>query len=115
MDMETYESLLLKWKESTSSKEKMQEWVENVQCVIGKRIYESIKRDFLDIEEENKKRVGSMNCIQPFKNEITVHFKKDIGAELTTVHDFDTFRMYFSNILGGLVDTEIDTSICMGT
>ena len=59
-------------------------------------------------------QIDSMNCIQPLKKTTTVHFKKDIGAELTTVPDFDTFRMDFSNILGGLIDTDMDTSICIG-
>lgn len=115
MDMKTYESFLLRWGESTSSEEKMQEWVEMVQSVIGKRVYEGIKRDFRDIEDEKKRSESGMHCIQPFEKPSTVHFKKDIGAELTTIQDFESFRMDFSNILGGLVDTQVDTSICMGT
>ena len=56
MDMETYESMLLRWKESSSSTEKMQEWVETVQSIIGKGVYESIKKEFRDIEDKKKEK-----------------------------------------------------------
>ena len=103
MDMETYETMLTRWGESSSNTEKMQEWVEMVQSIIGKSVYEGIKREFRDIENEKKKREGGMHCIQSFEETLTVNFKKDIGAELTTVQDPDSFIMDFTNILGGLI------------
>ena len=115
MDIKTYESLLLSWGESTSSEEKMQEWVEMVQSIIGKKVYENIKKDFRDIEEKKKERESGMHCIQSFEKSPTVNFKKDIGAELTIIQDFQSFKMDFSNVLGGLKNTQGNASICAGT
>lgn len=115
MDATTYESMLFRWGESSSNTEKMQEWVEMVQSIIGSSVYEGIKQDFRDMEEKKKERDGGMHCIQSFEKSSTVHFKKDIGAELTIDQDFESFKLDFKSIVCGLVDTRVDTLISMDT
>ena len=112
MDIKTYESMLLRWGESSSNTEKMQEWVETVQSIIGKGVYEGIKKHFRYIEDKKKERDGGMHCVHSFDKASVVHFKVDIGAELTTETCLDRFKAGFSNILGDIVETPMDTTIC---
>ncbi len=115
MDAGTYESMLLKWGDSSSSTEKMQQWVKMVRETIGNVAYEGIKRDFRDMEEKKKERNGGMHCMQSFDKSPTVHFRTDIGAELTINQCLADFKMGFSHVLCLLVDPQLDPSICMGT